>query len=200
MTKSESKYFNTAILMDKAFLELLEKKDFEYITVKEICERAGVNRSTFYLHYETIADLLNEAVEYMQRQFSSYFQNESKLDIAKIPTAKMEELYLITPQYLYPYLKFVKDNGRLFKTAIEKSNVLGSNNHFDLMFKAVFSPIMDRYNVSEKKKPYLLAFYIEGIIAIIKLWLKSECAEPIEFISDMIIKCINQKPYADDEK
>lgn len=42
MNKSESKYFNTAVKMDKAFLELLEKKDFEFITVKEICVKAGV--------------------------------------------------------------------------------------------------------------------------------------------------------------
>lgn len=45
MNKNESKYFNTAVKMDKAFLALLEKKDFAYITVKEICEKAGVNRS-----------------------------------------------------------------------------------------------------------------------------------------------------------
>ncbi len=38
MNKSESKYFNTAIKMDKAFLALLEEKDFEYITVKELCK------------------------------------------------------------------------------------------------------------------------------------------------------------------
>ena len=38
MNKSESKYFNTAVRMDKAFLELLGTKSFEYITVKEICE------------------------------------------------------------------------------------------------------------------------------------------------------------------
>lgn len=44
--------------MDNAFLELIEEKEFAYITVKEICEKAGVNRSTFYLHYETIGELL----------------------------------------------------------------------------------------------------------------------------------------------
>lgn len=50
MNKFESKYFNTALLMNQALILLLEKKEFEYITVKEICEKAGVNRSTFYLH------------------------------------------------------------------------------------------------------------------------------------------------------
>ena len=45
MNKSESKYYNTALLMDEALLLLLEKKDYEFITVKEICAKAGVNRS-----------------------------------------------------------------------------------------------------------------------------------------------------------
>ena len=62
MNRSESKYFNTALRMDEALAALLEKKDFEYITVKEICDAAGVNRSTFYLHYENTRDLLDETV------------------------------------------------------------------------------------------------------------------------------------------
>ena len=40
MNKSESRYFSTAVKMDRAFLELLDKKDLPFITVKEICERA----------------------------------------------------------------------------------------------------------------------------------------------------------------
>lgn len=50
MDKNQGKYFYTASLMDEALLALLQKKDYEFITVKEVCEKAGVNRSTFYLH------------------------------------------------------------------------------------------------------------------------------------------------------
>ena len=39
MNKSESKYFATAVRMDEAFLRLLEKKDFAYITVKNCVKR-----------------------------------------------------------------------------------------------------------------------------------------------------------------
>lgn len=53
MNKSESKYFHTAERMDEALLSLLLEKDFEYITVKDICACAGVNRSTFYLQCES---------------------------------------------------------------------------------------------------------------------------------------------------
>ena len=72
MNKSESKYFNTALHMNEALITLLEKKDLEYITVKEICQTAGVNRSTFYLHYESVSDLVNETVETINARFLSY--------------------------------------------------------------------------------------------------------------------------------
>ena len=60
LNKHESKYFNTAVRIDEAFLELLNKKEIEYITVKEICNKASINRSTFYLHYENIYHLLEQ--------------------------------------------------------------------------------------------------------------------------------------------
>ncbi|MBQ1207459.1 MAG: TetR/AcrR family transcriptional regulator [Lachnospiraceae bacterium] len=73
MNKSESKYFNTAVRFNKALLSLLEKKSFEYITISEICEKAAVNRSTFYLHYENTGDLLRETTAYVLDNFASYF-------------------------------------------------------------------------------------------------------------------------------
>ena len=78
MNKNESKYFNTAILFDEALIYLLEKKDVEYITIKEICTKAGVNRSTFYLHYESISDLIEETMNYINKKFVDYFNENSK--------------------------------------------------------------------------------------------------------------------------
>ena len=72
VNKLESKYFNTAAKMNLALISLLKKKSLEYITVSEICKAAGVNRSTFYLHYETIGDLLNETTRYLLNDFLSY--------------------------------------------------------------------------------------------------------------------------------
>lgn len=64
--------------MDEALLSLLEKKDFAYITIKEICEVAGVNRSTFYLHYENTADLLKETTQYILDKHFSYYNIDKK--------------------------------------------------------------------------------------------------------------------------
>jgi transcriptional regulator, tetR family len=74
MTQNESKYYNTACLMDEALIQLINEKDYDYITITEICKRAGVNRSTFYLHYETVDDLLKEAIKKIDDDFNSHMQ------------------------------------------------------------------------------------------------------------------------------
>lgn len=190
LNKSESKYFNTAVKMDKAFLELLGKKDFEFITVKELCEKAKVNRSTFYLHYETIEDLLTESVSYLNDQFRSYFPIDPVDFANKIHQADLHDLYLITPEMVNPYLTFIKENKRIFATVVEKADSLKMDVSYDKLFTAILSPILDRFSVPEKEKNYLMAYFMHGILAIIKEWLKTNCTDSIEFISNIIIKYI----------
>ena len=119
MNKNESKYFNTAIKMDEALIALLEKKSFEYISIKEICDKAGVNRSTFYLHYENTLDLLKEATKHILDSFLTYFTVNTKSIAYRFDACELNELVFITPEYITPYLTFVKDNQRLFKTTLK---------------------------------------------------------------------------------
>lgn len=94
-------------------MALLDKKNFAYITVKEICEAAGVNRSTFYLHYETMADLLSESVSHMNEQFLAHMKKDTDAFVTKMRDCPMDELYLITPEYLAPYLGYIEQHKRL---------------------------------------------------------------------------------------
>lgn len=190
MNKSESRYFNTAVRMDEAMLQLLEKKDFEYITVKEICETAKVNRSTFYLHYENTRDLLTESIQYMNGQFLTYFDAADDKVVEKMAERKKEELILIKPEYLMPYLSYIKEHRRLFQTALAKANAMNLEDTYHKMFQHIFRPIMEKFQIPDEEKGYLAAFYINGIMAIIREWLKSDCVLPAEQISSMIIKCI----------
>ena len=193
MNKSESKYFATAARMDVAFLTLLEKKDFAYITVKEICEAAGVNRSTFYLHYETMADLLSESVSHMNEQFLTYMKKDSQTFVTKLRDCPLDELYLITPEYLTPYLGYIEQHKRLFRTATENAAVLGMDKSYDRMFRHVFTPILDRYGIAQQDRRYIMAFYIQGLMAIISEWLRNDCADSIAYVVDMIQRCVKRR-------
>lgn len=194
MNKNESKYFNTAAKMDQAFLTLLEKKDFAYITVKEICEKAGVNRSTFYLHYETLGDLLSESVEYMNEQFLDYMKQDTDVFMTSIKECPLSELYLITPRYLTPYLNYIKEHKRLFLTATKNTKALRLEESYDKMFQFVFVPILERYQVSGEMRRYLMAFFVQGLMAIVTQWLKNDCKDSIEQIIDVMQRCVRQQP------
>lgn len=190
MKKSESKYFNTALRMDNAFLELLEKKDMEYITVKELCEAAGVNRSTFYLHYETIGDLLAESIQYMNEQFLEHMKLRAEAFVSRIQECPLEELYLVTPEYLTPYLEYIARNKRLFRTALKNSGSLGLDKTYCRMMEHVFIPILKRFQIAEPDREYMLAFYIHGLIAIISEWLKNDCTDPISHVGAIMEQCV----------
>ncbi len=55
--KESRKTRYTRQVIRESFLELLEEKPIESITVKEIAERADINRATFYAHYDNVEDL-----------------------------------------------------------------------------------------------------------------------------------------------
>lgn len=57
-------------LLHEALLQLLKKKPLNKITVQELCKKAGVNRTTFYNHYETPDDILREIVGQFAASFS----------------------------------------------------------------------------------------------------------------------------------
>ena len=67
--KTDARVKYTRMVLKKALLELLEHKPVNKITVKEVCERAGLNRATFYAHYTDCFDLLESIEEELFGQF-----------------------------------------------------------------------------------------------------------------------------------
>lgn len=190
MNKNESKYFNTAIKMDEALISLLEKKDFEYITIKEICDVAGVNRSTFYLHYDNASDLLKETTQYILDKHFAYYSVDTKSLSEHFGNGKQTNLLFITKEYLTPYLTFIKDNQRIFKVAVRQFNSMNMDAVYCNMFNNVFSPILARFNVPESERAYMIKFYLTGIFAIVMEWLNSNCADDMETIIKIITDCV----------
>ena len=190
MDKNESKYFKTAIKMDEALISLLDKKDFEYITIKEICEVAGVNRSTFYLHYENVCDLLEETTRYVIDKHLSYYSLDTKRIALRFEDATPRELMFVTEEYLTPYLTFIKENQRIFKVAIRRFNTMHMGKVYEEMFTHIFSPILSRFRVPEQEHPYVMKFYLSGIFAIVMEWLDRDCTDRIEDVIKVIIDCV----------
>lgn len=104
----------------------------------------------------------------------------------------LNKLYLVTPKYLEPYLQFVKNNKRLFRTTLKYYELFKWNNTYAYMYEHIFNPILDRYDASENVKAYLVSFYMKGLIAIIDRWVLNDCAESIPELMDIIKTCMNR--------
>ena len=81
----------------QAFLSLLEEKPLKHISVRDIVDRCGVNRNTFYYHYQDIPQLL-----------VSIIRDEADALIARYPTiATLEECLNAAVDFLYAHRKSV---------------------------------------------------------------------------------------------
>ncbi|WP_102273435.1 TetR/AcrR family transcriptional regulator [Cytobacillus massiliigabonensis] len=60
--RKDPRTVRTQSLLKRAFIELMEEREFEQITVADISERATVKRATFYLHYKDKTDLMNQCI------------------------------------------------------------------------------------------------------------------------------------------
>ena len=190
MNRFETKYSNSARAMDEALIYLLNDKEYDYITIKEICKKAGVNRSTFYLHYENIDDLLKESVDWMINDFFSYFDNIKANLPLDIKTKTTNELFLISKTYLIPYLTYIKEHKKVMTAIIMRPKILNSDLNYTKLYKHILAPILDKFNVDIEDRNYIVKFYIEGIMAIVQLWIKSNFKESIDHICNLIIQLI----------
>lgn len=183
MSNSETKYQNATEKMIKAFLSLLEEKDFLDINVKEICRVADVHRSTFYAHYDTTIDLLEDAQNYCIQFFFDEFK-KTKTDTGLETTYTQN---LISEEYLIPYLSFIKSHRKIYEIYTGKNFAKKSKEMFTMLFERISLPIY--HSLGGDKDIYALyytRFYIEGINAIIKEWIRQGFKESEEELAKLI--------------
>lgn len=144
--------------IEKVFLELLQKKELEKISVTDIVKLCKINRSTFYANYLDIYDLANKVKENMFKEYLQIFKEESKLK-----------------KHSYNYLPMFQDikNNQIFYKTLFKLN-FDFTNYYDLYLE---TEEMLKYYGTTKNMDYHIEFFKAGITAIIKKWLYNGCIE-----------------------
>ena len=91
-TKSQYKSaIRSRKLIKNAFSRLLQKKDFEKITVTEIVKLSGLNRGTFYAHYSNVVDVLEEIEREVTDKILSLFSSY-KSQIIETPAPFLHDI------------------------------------------------------------------------------------------------------------
>lgn len=83
MKNQDTRVQYTKRVLRSSILELLKLKSIDKVTVKEICDTAGLNRGTFYLHYDSPAGLLkdveNQFISDNMKYFDSYWNAQREI-------------------------------------------------------------------------------------------------------------------------
>ena len=97
----------TQSLLKNALVKLMQEQHISKISVRALCDAAGINRSTFYLHYTDPYDLLAQVEEEVLENVKRY------LNVKSISNTKP-----MSTQVLKNLLEYVKDNVDLFKALL----------------------------------------------------------------------------------
>lgn len=177
--------------MNNAVISLLERKDIKDITISEICQESKVNRTTFYLHYDNILDLLQEISTTLFKEYLDSFDKQIPIENYQNYSAK--ELAFNTPKYLLPFLNFVQKNKTIFKIFVSYPNIINIENIGGINLKKFFSIIMKKNGIqNETNIHYMTEFYLSGVTAIVLEWLNNNCQDDMMTVCESISLCTRQ--------
>ncbi len=147
----------TRLLLRTALIELMQKKPFSEITIKEICEQADLNRTTFYLHYTDQFALLSDVENEVYLKTLEYLQNVR-------PTAD-------APGMIEAFLQYIRDNASLFRILFfDAGNEQFRSRFIENTLKSL------RVNIplscAADEEPYILCFLMQGSVHMIMEWIK----------------------------
>ena len=101
--KEDRRIRRTKRLLRQALAEIMNEKDFKDITVKEITDRADLNRGTFYFHYTDTYDLRNqiedELVEELKEAIAEFQPEQAEFSLR--PMLKKVFDYVLSQKFLF---------------------------------------------------------------------------------------------------
>lgn len=86
----DKRILRTRLAVFNAVFELATEKDLDKITVVELCERAGINKSTFYLHYKSINDCFQKCFDFFMSRILEFGKDMdyTRMSVAPEQTVK----------------------------------------------------------------------------------------------------------------
>lgn len=146
--------------IEKAFIEMLMTKELNQISVTDICNETGLNRSTFYANFTDVYALADSLREKLEADFTEHFKNETNRDAVTM-------------------FRHIYEN-RLFYKAYFK---LGYDENHQIY---IYDMPRAEKDFGGKNVKYHIEFFKSGLNAIIKMWLNSGCIETPEEMADIL--------------
>lgn len=161
--------------LTSAFWELYLEKPIEKITVREIAERAGYNRATFYLYFRDVYDLLDQLEAEVLGQVRALVEDrllaEDRLDFTQ-------------------HMGFIVRLAQRFNAYMPR--LMSADPTFGDRLKEIIAPLLDRFIISDAglsdcEQGILREFYLSGLLGAINAWMAAPGTVSIDRLIHLVV-------------
>lgn len=159
-------------LLSSALIKLMDKKEYEYISITELCEHSQVSRRTFYRNFNKIDDIIIFIAKGIINEFVSEINKHSK-----------ESFYDV----MISFFSFWKNYSQIILT-FNKSNLI------HIIFKEYIECLpeipcicnINKIDLECEDTAYLVAFAAGGLWSMLTYWIICGCKQSPEELSKII--------------
>ena len=168
LKKEDRRVRRTKKLLTQALTELLQKKQVNEITVKELTDLADMNRGTFYMYYRDIFDMLEKIEDELFQKLDVIAQTHEHGD----PTQQVKPILL-------DLFRFIGENQEMCRVLLSPN---GDMNFLHRLYEAIRERSLEIWkdqmgSLGEKEFDYRYSFVIFGCAGMIRAWVNRSCQE-----------------------
>ena len=175
MPKTDLRVIKTRANIRNVLVEIMSEKPISRITVSEICDLAKINRKTFYHHYHTIGDVLEELENEFLKEFSEHLQSGSLLNIGAVVRGVSDTV------------KLHKD---FFSRLMRFNPEIFTSGRMKLALRRTISAALRNNGAgnNDRELNAISEFIVSGVLSVYKSWFEDGCREDIDVLADISVK------------
>ena len=175
-TKNNQRYRQTEQRIMEVFSEMVSKKEIQEITVREICEAAQINRTTFYMHFQDVYDLMNQ-IEHQLMSISGQIFSEPT------PDYNLHDRFVT----FFGFIEQHKDFFRAYLSNRQEIHVLDGSLSNKALHRYQDLTVRLGYE-NERELQYHNAFFKAGLTALVREWIQGGCVETTKELADILAR------------
>lgn len=181
-TPNDLRFIKTEKLIQQTFRDMILEMDYSQISIKELTERAMINRKTFYLHYNTLDELLGVL---QIELYNDFFQTTSEI---KLP----DDLEKFIHQLFTFYADMSMANEKIL---CSRGNFPEGQKPIDYVKEKIFNSYLLVKNPSGYDKTennIVIAYLIGSIFCMYAQWIADERKIPLENVVKYTTQLVSQ--------
>ncbi len=171
----------TKMILRQSLIELLEKNPISKITIKSICEKADINRTTFYAHYTDQYDLLAQIKQELFDDVSVYLTNFT-----------FHENESESVQLLNKIFEYIKQNSKICSVLLNDTTDTAFHEQVMVIVQKLCMEQLTKKSFNQNIINYIISFAATGSMGLIRKWLDTGMKEPTYTMAEIILKLTNQ--------